>query len=289
MNRRMLLLQGGVAAVGVGVMGLSGRLLAAPRRSPSGLGTYGFPEVTISVNDSGFDLPTGTAAGRVVMTVENTGTTPLHFFAARVPDDIDDEQLATDLGAGGDPAWFDMHTLPLLGNPDWPAPGGRAQGIIDLSVGRWLMFDPLEGRAPTIWTVAESAGADSLPEPEADVEISMAEMTFTGLETPVAAGKSVWKIANAGTIEHEVAVLPVPAGTDADGVVEMLSDMLRGEGDPSFFAPVGGQGVASAGVTTWQELTLDAGTYAAVCMTPMSEEDFVPHAMMGMAAIFEVR
>jgi hypothetical protein len=64
--------------------------------------------------------------------------------------------------------------------------------------------------------------------------------------------------------------------------------MLQGKGDPNQFSPVGGQGIASKGVTTWQLFDLAPGTYAAVCMSPAPGEDFAPHALMGMIAIFTV-
>jgi hypothetical protein len=290
MNRRTLLRRtaGMTALVVAGGIGARGGIARAVFTA-DGLADLGLPEVTIRVDDEGFTVPAVTAAGRVLMTVANAGAKDLHFFAARVPDEISDEQLAAELTAEREPAWFDITTLPMLGNPDWPAPGGQAQGVVDLTPGRWLLVDPLEGREVALWSVAEGESVAAPPEPPADVELGMAEMSFAGLDGAVPAGPRVWKITNQGAMEHEVALLPVPADSTEEGLIRTLSEMLEGKGDPAAFAPVGGQGIASKGVTAWHRFDLDPGSYAAVCMSPMPGEDFTPHAMLGMVKVFAVR
>jgi hypothetical protein len=265
MNRRTFLCQATAAsALAVGYTALGRHASFAQEAKPAArLGALGLPEVTVKVDDNGFAIPIGTTAGRLLMTVENTGTQPLHFFAIRVPDQVSDGQLAEDLAsAAGEPSWFDMAKLPMLGNPDWPSPGGRAQGVVDVAAGRWVLADPIGGRDVALWTVGEGSGNDSAQEPPADVEIGLIEMDFSGLEQPVAAGPSVWKISNQGALEHELALLPVSSGSTNDDVIQMISDMLQGKGDPDQFAPVGGQGIASKGVTSWQQFDLSPKTVA---------------------------
>lgn len=289
MNRRAVLRGGaGALAVASGAVATRPRPLFAQEATPAAtLAGLGLPEVTIAVDDAGFTVPTGTTAGRLLMTVENTGGKDLHFFAARIPDEVSDEQLAAEMEAESEPAWFDMTKLTMLGTPDWPAPGGRAQGVVDVAAGRWLLVDPIDGRDVALWTVG--AGAAPAAEPAADVEVGLAEMDFTGLDRPVPAGPRVWKITNRGALEHELALLPVPAGSTKEGVVQAIADLLQGKGDPSQFAPVGGQGIASKGVTSWQRFDLEPGTYAAVCMSPMPGTDYAPHALEGMVEVFTVR
>ncbi|HEU0116110.1 MAG TPA: hypothetical protein VFQ80_15595, partial [Thermomicrobiales bacterium] len=61
-------------------------------------------------------------------------------------------------------------------------------------------------------------------------------------------------------------------------------------GDPASFAPVAGQGIASRGVTSWQQFDFAPGRYAAVCMSPSADPSSdEPHAMMGMVRLFTVR
>jgi hypothetical protein len=291
MNRRLFLRQAtGATALALGATALSRRpLFAQAATATAGLASLDFPRVTISVDDTGFTAPTGSTAGRVLMTVENTGTQPLHFFAIRVPDEVSDAQFAADMATPeAEPAWFDMTKLPMLGNPDWPSPGGRAQGVIDVTAGRWMLVDPLGGRDVALWTVGAGETGAPAQEPAADVEVGLIEMDFTGLDQPVPAGQSIWKISNQGALEHELALLPIPAGTSKENLIQMIGDMLQGKGDPSMFAPVGGQGIASKGVTSWQQFDLTAGPYAAVCMSPSPGDDFKPHALMGMVKVFTV-
>lgn len=102
---------------------------AAQEATPaSGVADLGLPEVVLTIDDGGFALPDHATAGRALMTVRNTGSNEVHFFAARIPDAVTDAQLATEMQSESeaDPPWFDMTTLPFLGTPDWPAAGGQA-------------------------------------------------------------------------------------------------------------------------------------------------------------------
>jgi hypothetical protein len=286
MQRRTLLQQAGSIAIAFTLEARFTPSLRAQQATPAaGLATLGLPEVTIEVDDAGFTLPDDVSAGRTLLTVRNTGNMPLHFFAARVPDAVTDDQLASDMQADGEPAWFDMTTLTFLGTPDWPPIGGQAQGIVDLSAGRWILVDPLAGRDVAILVVGEGDETNA-PEPVADVAIGMTEMAFSGLDAPIAAGTQIWKITNSGALEHELALQPVTAGTTNDDVIAMISSMLMGTPTPEVFAPIGGQGISSKGVTSWQQFDLAAGTYAAICMSPMPGADFEPHALEGMVQVF---
>lgn len=260
---------------------------AATPAASAGMTDLDFPNVVIVVDDHGFTVPAEVSAGRVLMTVENTGVVPLHFFAARVPDTVSNEQLLVEMTADEEPDWFDMTELTMLGNPDWPAVGGRARGVVDLSAGRWLLIDPVTGREPAMLNVG--AGNDGeVVEPSASIAIELHEMAFSGFDEPIPAGPRVWKITNTGALEHEVAVLAVEPGTTNADVLTMLTAMMTAEFDPEAFAPRGGQGISSRGVTSWQLIDLDPGSYAAICMTPMPGEDFTPHALEGMIQVFSV-
>ena len=268
---------------------LAPRAFAQEATPGSGFAGLDLPEVVVTIDDAGFTLPADVIAGRTLMTVRNTGTMDVHFFATRIPDEVSDAQLAAEMQSESeaDPPWFDMTTLPFLGNPDWPAVGGQAQGVVELLAGRWIFIDPLGGRDVAILVVAE--GTPTLAaEPEADVAITMQEMSFSGLDARLPAGPQVWKITNSGALEHEIAILPVPDGTTNQDVIDLIGEMLMGSAPPETFAPAGGQGIASKCVSSWQAWDLQTGTYAAVCMTPMPGEGFEPHAMEGMVQVFTV-
>jgi hypothetical protein len=290
MHRRLFLQRSAALSLTVVFGGrLAPRAVAQEATPTSGLAELGLPEVVVTIDDAGFTLPDGATAGRTLMTVRNTGTMDVHFFATRIPDEVSDAQLAEEMQSESeeDPPWFDMTTLPFLGNPDWPAVGGEAQGVVDLLAGRWIFIDPLAGRNVAILVVGEGTPTP-VAEPVAVVAITMQEMTFSGLDAPLAAGPQVWEITNSGALEHEIAIVSVPEGTTSQDVISMIGDMLKGAAPPETFAPVGGQGIASKGVTSWQSWDLPAGTYAAVCMSPMPGEDFEPHALEGMVQVFTV-
>ena len=179
MNRRTLLRQSAAAlslAAGATSLGKA-VLLAQPATPAAQLTTLGFPELAVSVDDKGFTLPSGVVAGRTLMTVDNKGENELHFFAARIPDDVSDADLATGMATPDvDPPWFDMTKLTLLGTPDWPQPGAKAHGVVDLTEGRWLFLDPIDGRDVAILQVGSGSDAKTATEPAADVEIGLVEM-----------------------------------------------------------------------------------------------------------------
>ncbi len=290
MYRRRFLVQSAALTLAFAVGARASLSAAAQAATPtSGLADLGLPEVVVTVDDAGFTLPDHATAGRTLMTVRNAGRNEVHFFAARIPDSVTDAQLAAEMQSESeeDPPWLDMTTLPFLGTPDWPTAGGEAQGVVDLFAGRWIFIDPIGGRNVGFLVVAEGTPTPAA-EPVADVTITMQEMSFSGLEEPVPAGPHVWKITNSGALEHEIAILEVPAGTTSEDVAGMIRDMFAGDAPPTAFAPLGGQGIASKGVTSWQAWDLPAGTYAAVCMSPMPGKDFEPHALEGMVQVFTV-
>ncbi|HEX5499709.1 MAG TPA: hypothetical protein VFX03_10795, partial [Thermomicrobiales bacterium] len=185
MNRRTLLRQSAAAlslAAGAASLGRA-MVLAQPATPSPSLTTFGFAELAITVDDHGFTLPGAAVAGRTLMTIANKGANELHFFAARIPDDVSDADLASGMATPEvDPPWFDMTKLTLLGSPDWPKPGGQAQGVVDLTEGRWLVLDPIDGREAAILRVGAGADPATAKVPRADVEIGLVEMDFNGLD-----------------------------------------------------------------------------------------------------------
>src|SRR4051812_7530189 len=109
MRRRALVKQTAAITIGVALRTRSAPSLRAEETTPAAdLSTLDLPEVAIVVDDTGFTLPADVVAGRTLLTVRNTGSMGLHFFAARIPGAVTDEQLASDMQAEGEPAWFDM-------------------------------------------------------------------------------------------------------------------------------------------------------------------------------------
>ncbi|MGH2534358.1 MAG: hypothetical protein ACRDJW_18975 [Thermomicrobiales bacterium] len=286
-------MKSGIPHLGIMVALLMLAVLAHPARAHEATPSAAdYPSFTVTNTASGVDLPDSVPGGLVRVTVQNETVESSHIFFYRVPDAISDEQLQRDLAnPDAAPAWFEQsfvdHTADVPGTPDHAPPGATARGVIDLEPGRYLVVDPLfDVRRERLFTVTAPAAATSAPSPEPDIEVTMAEMSFTGLEQPLAAGEHVWQITNAGKALHEVAIVPMPAGAPAEEVLAGIEALFTGQPAEIEFAPVAGQGLTAPGRTSWQFIDLAPGTYAAVCMFP--DENFVPHAFNGMVQIFTV-
>jgi hypothetical protein len=265
----------------------------------------GYPEVTISISDSGIAAPETVDAGRVAMIQENRGSEPAHMAVVRLPEDVTNAQAEADLAAAGDnlaaaiPEWLFRATF--AGNPDRAAPGGEAVALVDLMPGRYLILDPVH---PTRRTYAEVVPSDatvaSRDNPTADVTVELFEMDFT-MPATVPAGRQPWQVTNTGAALHEIAIMPVPDGATKEQVIAAHGAALAGQPLPADLASswpdvtgadllnaltvVDGVGASSPGAIVWAQFDLEPGTYAAVCYVPSGE---TTHLMEGMVKVFTV-
>jgi hypothetical protein len=284
MNRRAFVMQSGLVLLGGA---FAGSRLASAQATPAAASLLaGYPELTITVTDDAMPTLPAAAAGWTALTIANAGTKELHFVGVKLPDDATLDSIMNDLATPtAQPSWLNFDALTSLCNPDWPKPGASATGLSDLQRGKWLLLDPIDGRAPSIWTItAPSASSAALVEPAAEVTVGLIEMDFTGLDAPVPAGKRLWKIENNGVTAHEFVIIPVAAGTTKEEIVAKAKLLDQGGTDFSWFQPVGGQGATGKGQTGFQVIDLAPGPYAALCNVPGS--DGLSHASMGMVRIF---
>lgn len=251
-----------------------------------------YPELLIRVTDDAIEAPDGLTAGRYHLIQENDRTEEAsHFFIIRVPDGVTEEELAQEPAGDEDPPWF--WDSVFVGNPDRAQPnGGRSEGIVDLAAGRYLVIDPLTPELkPERFDVDAAPAAPAAPDPIAAVTAAMGEMTFD-LPATVPTGRQLWQVSNTGAMQHELSILPVPAGATAEETTRAILTLFE-EGDPATVGPEwagwypvepGGVGVTSPQRTAWIALDLDPGTYAAVCFFPGGTGR--PHVIDGMIRIF---
>ena len=247
-----------------------------------------FPELTITVTDEGFDIPEGLTAGRYAVSVVNNGSGPSHSSLGLLPDGVTEDQVIADMSSESEelPGWF--LNAGYVGLPDWAPPGETRTGVVDLAAGIYFMFDPFSSRFA--FTTIE-AGEESEVEPEADATIELTEMHFILPDAGIPSGPSLLKVANIGAIPHEFQVLPVPEGTTADQVSALFAmpeDATPVPGDAlqealSMYQPVVATSILGAGLTSWIDVDVPAGTYAVICALPFPSG--VPHAMEGMLEI----
>jgi hypothetical protein len=280
------------------------------------LAGLGLPEVAITVTDVGFQAPAQIPAGRVLLTATNAGGQPADVNLALPPPGVSladvaslfgppaataaaDDSLA---GEDGVPRW--IYEATWAGGPIVP-PGETVQTVVELVPGAWILLNdaPSPPQVPQPITVGGdaggTAGAGASPaatawEPVADVAVELQEYTFVGLDRPVPAGLQTWRITNTGTQPHFVLLAKGPAGITVDQLMTLV--MLPPNATPppgfpykqsdfDFNQP--GLAVLSPGYTSWLALDLAPGTYAALCFVP-DEQTGVPHAAMGMFAVFTV-
>jgi hypothetical protein len=259
----------------------------------------GFPTVTIQLDDAGIHVLDVITAGRTLFIADNTTAAPSHLRTVRVPDDITDDQLTTDLAdlPHLTPAWFDRATF--LGTPDRTASHAQTFGLVDVIPGRYIVLDQLAGSttfARLTVLAADGAEIHRPPAPVADVTVMMDEMAFA-ISGVVPTGEQVWQIADLGRLPHDLAMYPVPAGATDAQVIEAITTVLQGQDlwtshlDPLWFdwsfVPISGTGVVSPGGTVWAQFDLPLGTYAVLCL--FAGTSTVPqHLMDGMVQIFTV-
>ena len=290
MDRRCFLV---VSSFGVITLLVPHRAIRAAQATP-GAAANDPPALALTLTDTGFEIAQPLHAGRYQITVTNAGTSAdSHFALGKIPDDITDAQYEAFLAAMDDTEDLSFEEIAFVGVPDWPAPGERVSGVIDLEPGRYLLFDPFSGRASETLMVEGDVG--EAEEPASDLTIELREMEFVFPETTLGSAPMRWKLTNTGAMSHELAILPVSPEMTEETFAHMLEVMMSLPEDatpppglPEFvYQPVTAIGILAPQHTSWLDVQLEPGHYMAVCMLPFGTG--YPHAMDGMYRLFEVR
>ncbi|MFN8593869.1 MAG: hypothetical protein U0031_20605 [Thermomicrobiales bacterium] len=316
MDRRTVLTRGGTVVLALVVAARTGRLAWAQAATDfSGLG---YPELAITVTDTGFDgVPTTTAAGRYLLTVtnarsasaENAGAvgfvspTPAGKSAADFIQYI--ASLAAPTGspaatpmaegdAGGDameqqlPLW--VYQLRFAGGVY--AASGTAQAVIDLTPGEYVVWgdDPSVPLTPVALTVTGEFPTD-VQDPTTDITATLLDFAIK-IEGNLTAGKHLMKVQHQGAQPHFLDIEQGPDTMTNEQVQAALMGEMSGtpvagglsEGDLRgvFYSPT-----QSIGTVTFQQIDVSDGTFLAACFFPTAGTG-VPHAMNGMTEVFSV-
>jgi hypothetical protein len=276
-----------------GSLGIAGmialpRLSAAAEATPEAASDY--PTLEIALTDDGFEIEEPLKAGRFNITVSNIGTsTDSHFGLGKIPDTVTDAQYQEWIdGQGNDTDALSFDDIEFVGVPDWPQPGGYVSGVIDISPGRYFLFDPFDARGYRLLNAEGelTTGAD----PAADLTVELREMEFVFPESAFTTKPVRWKIENRGAMSHEIAVLPVSPDFTEEVLQLLLSlpeEATPPPGTPEFvYQPVAAIGILAKQHASWLDVQLELGHYLAACMLPFGTG--YPHAMDGMYRFFEV-
>jgi hypothetical protein len=266
---------------------------AAQDEAESPLAALGLPEVAVSVTDEGFTTPAEVAAGRVLVTLENETEYTVDAAFIRLPDGVKRSEVEGVFQSAAvlPPEWF--YEMVAAGGPV-ARPGEVGRAVIDLGPGAWAVVqtDPTIpiGSAGVVVT-GEAPPAETEPVPAADLTVRTGEYGFS-FPPEIEAGRQVWKVINAGTMPHVVALSSYPEAVTADQVAAALSQPAAATPVPAGIDPNRfGEGpfvtVQSAGVTSWVEVDVVPGSYVALCFVP--DRDGTLHALKGMIDVLAAR
>lgn len=251
----------------------------------------GLPEATITVTEAGYGIsPATTPAGWTLLTLDNqlgAGDTSADVMLIPPGESIEALLAAAD-PAAPPPEWIFAATF--AGAP-WVPAGASGQALVLLSAGEWGIFSP-SPLAPAALTVAAGDAGTAAPSLAPDVELTMQDFAFLGLEAGVRAGPQTWLITNAGPQPHLMTINQLPDGMTQSQFMDEMAAMMPGppgadSSDLEPMAAVGGCATLSVDQSLYLALDLTPGTYGAICFFP-DQETGAPHAMMGMAQVFSV-
>lgn len=311
-DRRTVLQRGGGAAALAMAMAVTHRRLAWAQAATDFSG-LGYPELSITVTDTGFDgVPAATAAGRYLLTVKNARTAETENagavgFVSPTAAGMSAADLVQFLAAAGAPATpaaggdqgdegemalpLFVYQLHFAGGVYAPT-GTTAQAVIDLTPGEYVVWgdDPAVPLQPAIVNVTGEFPQD-VTDPTADITATLIDFAIT-VEGNLTAGTHLMKVQHQGAQPHfldiekgpdsmtkeqvEAAFMGESSGTPAAG------GLSEGDLQGVFYSPT-----QSIGTVTYQHVDLTAGTYLAACFFPTAGTG-VPHALNGMFEVFKV-
>jgi hypothetical protein len=280
---------------------------------PSKLSGLGLPVVTLTYANGALQVPADVQAGTSLVVFDNQGEVETGISLAQLPEGISLEEAMAILGPPpapeGTPGAEEMASPegdgggggeegpppPLFYEMTWAGgafapPGTKAEVVVYLTPGEWILApDPESGVMPATMQV----GGDAIAPVEVAADITAEVKNFhIILPDVIPAGDSVWTITNKGDQPHEMFIVKTQRRLtleEADIILNLPEGELPPEGvpDPSQFEDIGGMAPISKDQTVSIELTLEPGSYVAVCFMP-DKDTGMPHALKGMAVIFEV-
>jgi len=266
-------------------------------------GAGAIPEVVVSVDDTQVTVPDDFPGGIVHVTVQNNSSKDLDIGFGRVKEGHTAEEIET-LNAD-----FDANMMPLINAVSFmmgfnPVPAGEARdAYIDFRTGEFMVdaTEHSEESAPPgqphLYGVFKADKLVGTTEPQADVKVEMQDFAFV-MPDEIKAGKLLWEYDNTGTQWHMQFLIKPDADASMEDVMAAMTTLMQGgelSGPPPFEdVPDVGVPPLGPGERTWMEVSLEPGTYIAVCPLPdlaamASGDQPMPHAAKGMERTLTVK
>jgi hypothetical protein len=251
------------------------------------------PPLSIAIQDRGFEIAASVPAGRYLLSVSNERQTGISISFVAPPTGHSLVETEEALNAQDTVADW-LYGTTFIPGP-YAAAGGSGQGIVDLPPGDWLVWggNDIPFAGPVLTVTDEGATGTDASEPRVDVEVSLREYAFVGLESGVHAGSQVWQLTNTGTQPHAFDLIRAPHAMTVEQLMTLMAlpdGAVPPPGIPAAdeFVQVSGSGAISPGETAWLILPdLSPGTYFTLCFVP-DRETGAPHATMGMIQLITI-
>jgi hypothetical protein len=260
--------------------------------------------IMIIATDFAFGMPRHVQAGLVTMTLLNEGEKDHAAQIIRLNDGVLVPDVTTALQDG---LGSSFSLVSLMGGPGHTPSGGHQTVVQELSPGKHMVIDTVVNEQgipqfltgiPRPFDVVESA--DFEEEPTAVEEIRMLDFSIEGFPAELTTGRHVWRVTTEGQEPHELGFRSLDKGVTADMVIDMIEAYAAGTPEVASpfdaltfmtglpLANAGGIQAMDPGSTGWMVVDLEPGEYLAVCMVPSPDNDWAPHASLGMMQGFTV-
>jgi hypothetical protein len=243
--------------------------------------------VEFDASDYSFNAPATLPSGIVTIRLTNHGQEPHHGQLLRLNDGVSFDQFTAALQSEGEGA---LQLTTGEGGPGTTDPHNASEVTLDLKPGTYALvcFIAGEDGVPHIAkgmlkpiTVTESSSLAAAPEIKGT--FTMKDFSFDMPDTlPV--GEANYRVVNSGAQEHELNVVKLAPGKSAQ---DLLAWEKAPAGPPPFES-AGGINAFSANGSGYMKLSLQPGTYVAVCHVP-DPASGVPHIHLGMYKQFTVK
>ncbi|MGB3328743.1 MAG: hypothetical protein WBA46_07300 [Thermomicrobiales bacterium] len=254
-----------------------------------------FPTIDLVVDEQGvMGMPASLEAGRYLFNLTGPAGTPefqAGFMILRLPEGITAEQAWADTQAAemGPPEWF--YQTHFGGGLQVQVGATETWGVLELPAGDWLVIDSMFSQPPVAVAVTGEMAAD-VATPASTVTLRLSEFQFEVAAGSFALGDNIVEVANTGAQPHHTIIFRVPDGTTkeaVDGLGEffMTGTPVAGMLDESAMMPHATLSDISSGVTMWNALSLEAGTYLLICFIE-DPDTGMPHFMSGMTEVFVI-
>jgi hypothetical protein len=253
-------------------------------------GGTAMPTVSITGKDFAFAMPNSLPAGLVDVTFKNAGKEPHQINLARLNSGVTPVKFVSILQQQGPDAALAL--LTFAGGANTIDAGMSQEVVVNLPAGQYVALcfvtspngkSHIEEGMIKFFTVNSATTGSQPSAPDAVGTVLLKDFTIR-VPANLSAGTYTWKVTNNGPQTHEMALVKLNSGKTLHDVRNYANNPIG----PPPFTEVGGMGALAPVASGWVMLTLQKGTYVALCFAP-DVHSGKPHFDEGMVTQFSVK